>query len=542
MPPPDRVQTVAPSFVVTTPSRFPQLADYDSVNHRHRPEYVHPKSYRIHVSDRPALTRGDHHDDREPAQHRPGHPDEHPQRPHVYRVNGEHTTGWRFSLSGNLSGEQQLGPQRPTVVRNGRRTLPSMSGQFLVRPEQDAWEFTFDVPGPGSYTVTAERMNGTRVVSTHSNVFQLRDLLVVSIGDSIASGQGNPDTDGKPEGFHHTFSPEDLIPGVLVARLAKELAEYGAEQLVEHLPQIARAAEAEIDMAPPPVWQEPLAYRSLRSGAALAAKRCENIRAGTTVTFLGFGRTDAEIRNGLIDPRKKDGRSRDGWVGDRGQLQEVRDTVGDRRIDALIIQIGMNDIGVSTNLRQLVVGDLTAPGSDSAEHRTANRKAVEEQARGRISGLLASFRLLAEEVAVLKPRQVYLVEYPSGLFDDATGEIKRGCEVFSGPSLDLSRQDAVVVQEVVDGVNAELQKAAHDHGWIYVSGVSAAFRRHGYCTAPAIRYFVTCTDSLTRQGDTEGSVHPNGRGHEVIAAAVAARLQRFTVAPRPEFAPPSIHT
>jgi hypothetical protein len=222
MPPHPRTETIAASFVVTTSSRFPELTDYDSRNHHYRPEYVRPPTYQIHVSDRPALTRVDHQDDGEPEQRRPGHPDEPVRRPNIYQVDGEHTTGWRFSLSGNLTGEVQLGPRRPTVVRSGQKPLRSGAGSFLIRPEQDAWEWTFDVPGPGTYTITAERMNGARAISAHTTPFHLQDFLVVSIGDSIASGQGNPDTDGKPAGFHHHFSLSDAIPGVLVTRLAQE--------------------------------------------------------------------------------------------------------------------------------------------------------------------------------------------------------------------------------------------------------------------------------------------------------------------------------
>src|SRR4051812_23940288 len=103
-------------------------------------------------------------------------------------------------------------------------------------------------------------------------------------------------------------------------------------------------------MDPDPVWLEPRAYRSLRSGHAHAARLLEDRAKGTVVTFLPFGRTGSEIENGLLGPRRTGGHSDDGWIGDIGQVQEVARTLGKRQIDALLIYIGVNDMGGAARL------------------------------------------------------------------------------------------------------------------------------------------------------------------------------------------------
>jgi hypothetical protein len=359
----------------------------------------------------------------------------------------------------------------------------------------------------------------------------LEDLLVVSIGDSAASGQGNPDVPGSPEGFD-IDAPWWVwfIPGAALYLITKEAFDWASNQLKRNLTTISRAGGLTIDMDPKPVWLEPFAYRSLRSGHAHAAKLIEDRAKGTVVTFLPFGRTGSEIPEGLIGPRTSNGRRIDQWVGNVGQIEEVARTVGTRQIDALLIYIGVNDMGVAASLKELVAGDSPILGSGDP---TQTRLRVKAEGERKLAELPSKFRDLADALKVLNVRQVYLTEYPTGLFDDKNGNDAAGCGLFSGPQLNLSRRDAELIKDLAEQLNKVLKNAAKEHGWVYVSGVATAFKGHGYCTGGR-RYFVQAEESLVLQGDTEGTIHPNPVGHTKVAALVAKSVQKNTVdAPRP---------
>ena len=524
---------VKPRFAVEAVSRHPRLGiDYNPVTHVFTDAYVSPRSYAITVEDFPGKTLAI--DNSEPEQQRPGSGIHHPRLPDVYRLDcPAGTTGWRFSITGQPDREFPVGPRPPRFTARAATRLVTTQGVFHEDRDDNVWNWRINVPGPGTYTVTAERMSGATVSKTTTAELVVEDWLVVSIGDSAASGEGNPDVPGTPEGFDPDLSFWDLfVPVLALYKLTKAALNWAKDQIAAHVPQIARHGEWHTDMDPNPVWLEPNAHRSLRSGHAFAARLLENRSKGRVVTFLPFGRTGAEIPNGLIGPRTKNGRQIDGWIGNIGEITEVHNTVGHRRIDALLIYIGIDDIGVASTLTNLVQGDNAILGQGDA---TQARLKARDAATAFLAKLPARFDVLATALAVLNVGQVYLTEYPTGLFDDIHGAPVRGCEVFSGPQLDLSLRDAELVKELAEKLNKAISEAADKHHWIYVTGIAAAFRGHGYCTPDGHRYFWQCSESLVTQGDTEGTVHPNDLGHRAIGQAVAASALKNTIRPgRPD--------
>jgi hypothetical protein len=68
------------------------------------------------------------------------------------------------------------------------------------------------------FVKTVRRFSG----SFREALQELRDLLVVSIGDSAASGQGNPDIPGSPEGFDPDIAWwEVFFPPLVLYELSK---------------------------------------------------------------------------------------------------------------------------------------------------------------------------------------------------------------------------------------------------------------------------------------------------------------------------------
>jgi hypothetical protein len=369
-------------------------------------------------------------------------------------------------------------------------------------------------------------MSGATVNETNTATLTLEDYLVVSIGDSAASGEGNPDVWGTPAGFYEHSWWEYFVPAYNVYVLSQDAIDAGKTILGQAEPQIARAGTFTIDMDPEPVWLEKEAHRSLTSGHAYAAQLLEDPQAGRVVTFLPFGRTGSEIPFGLIGPRTSGSRIIDSWAGNLGQIDEVKNTIGTRRIDALLIYIGVNDIGVANTLSNLVVGDAPIIGQGSPDQA---RQYARDVALARLQELPKRFDDLAALLTVLNVGQVYLTEYPTGLFDDVYGNPAAGCELFEGLFLTLDLQDAELVTFLANQLNMVLAQVATKHNWIYVTGVDQRLRRNGYCTPLDRRAFVQCTESLLIQGDTEGTIHPNWRGHKAIGEVVAASVVNNTI-------------
>ena len=60
-----------------------------------------------------------------------------------------------------------------------------------------------------------------------------------------------------------------------------------------------------------------------------------------------------------------------------------------------------------------------------------------------------------------------------------------------------------------------MKAATQAHGSTLVDGIYQGFAKHGYCADD--NYLVRLQESFLRQGNKEGTVHPNVRGHAVYA-------------------------
>ncbi|NBB93715.1 MAG: hypothetical protein GVY32_11160 [Gammaproteobacteria bacterium] len=403
------------------------------------------------------------------------------------------------------------------IVRQGSR---------VIRGTPNQWSTTLEEPGQYEISLTLERDRGSP-----SNVreWTLRDLLVVSIGDSYASGQGNPDTPGKPAGFDPDIGFFDFLnPIGLLLELTDEAVDWGWDRTKELFTTLSLGAEAEIDMDPEPVWFEPKAYRSLRAGPAGAARLIGQQKGseGVAITFVSFARTGSTVRGGLLGPRP----NKDDWIGRVGQVEEMRRTLGDRPIDALLVSIGGNDAGFADHLSGLVSGDF------KPLFNIGNDDDLRREVRSRVASSLDDLRFedlpaLAEALSQFEIGQVYLTEYPEAQFERAPGRIGEGCGVFHSQffDADITRKDAELFQWAARRLNSRLQAFAErpENAWAFVEGVAAGFAGQGYCSDPGM--FRSAEGSLVTQGDFLGTMHPNERGQAVYARAIAEAVIRHSV-------------
>jgi lysophospholipase L1-like esterase len=327
--------------------------------------------------------------------------------------------------------------------------------------------FRHRFPTEGGYTVGLSAEVGARRL-TDSRRIAVQDLLIVSIGDSVASGEGAPEDGG---------------------------------------------------------WQSERCHRSALAGPALAARRIEEADPHTSVTFVHLACSGAEVRRGLLG-------GYEGAVPPDGepplppQVEELERVAHRRKVDAVLLSIGANDIHFSEFVA-FCANPLRVAGDCFARTYTKlggdGTKSAAQVATEFVEELPELYGELAAALPKsISPSQVHIVEY----FDptrDADGE---PC----GHILDIRRPNVVRAEQLLfEPLNAAVTRAAEQYHWDEVGGVSALFRGHGYC-AHDERWVSSLLDSLRRlgglRGRHRGTLHPNERGYEETSKLIAANLER----------------
>jgi hypothetical protein len=324
-------------------------------------------------------------------------------------------------------------------------------------------------------TLTVRAANG-KVARAAAGERRFRDLVVVALGDSYVSGEGNP----------------DKTSGIASGR-----------------------------------WSDRQCHRSKGSWAMRAARRFED--ANTAVTFLNFACSGATVDNVLSGYK-----GMQVFTGDNrlpSQLVAARDALGapfatgSRPVHTVLMSVGVNDVEFSYILRECAsfnAGDgfhMDLPGLGALTDEPCSTAGLTRYVRNGISQLRESYdRLEAGLAANLKARSVRFVEYPSRIMTNG-GDNHTGCGALNG----ISSGEAHWITDRGDELNAAMAAGAARNGWTYVSGIRDAFRRHGYCarTAPWFRSF---SASLERQGNKDGTAHPLGTGHSKIGEIVATTI------------------
>lgn len=302
----------------------------------------------------------------------------------------------------------------------------------------------------------------------------LSDHLVFSIGDSVASGEGNPDA--------------------RVGPLRKA------------------------------VWQNRRCHRSLRSGQALAASGV----LGGQDRYISLACSGGRIDVGLLGPYR-------GVEPDLAntleppQIERMAGLAEGRTIDAVMLSVGANDIGFSKIVKFCAIVtrcwrrrfDPALPLTEQYRARRPLAVSVPEQ----IAGLADGYRRIDESLPdALAAERVLIVEY----FDATSGPGGRPCAFLGG----VDRAESAWAREhALRALNERIRASAEELGWTLVQGVDEAFRGHGIC-AGVERWVQTLDESLNEQGSgLLGTLHPNPAGHRATAALIAPALAPLVAGP-----------
>ena len=229
------------------------------------------------------------------------------------------------------------------------------------------------LPALGQYRVDVTvhtALGGSAPLSTVVNV---RDFLIVSIGDSLASGEGVPDERG-------------------IYALGRE---FKAVQ-----------------------WKDRRCHRSARSGPALAARAIEHKSQHSSVTFVSFACSGADLKHlyntlypgaeqpaGTPEPDCR--RTPSKCLSP--QILDVRGLVGpgrpaERPIDALLVTGGINDLRFSTIIRACAKNNNLRRGHTDCVTGFAASKSVDTELPKRYDRLAAAVRTNLPNV-----REVYIM-------------------------------------------------------------------------------------------------------------------------------------
>lgn len=454
----------------------------------------------------------------------------------------------------------------------------------------------------GKYTVTLQAAYEKHVES-HTESVHVEDLLIVQLGDSFASGEGAPEArlassisvappynnqhytsaarqlvdalnlpeathvlwadDGRPYSTQVSESTRLLVLGSTPTRVTIRLAHPRYEEFSEEHRRHYRA------------------HRSSFAAGSQFALQVEQERRGS-VTFVNLAASGARTDVGLMASYEGVRKERffDPAVQLPGQLVQLKDLVGARKIDVLLISIGGNDAGFANALAALIAHE-NEPAPEVFGRAYLNLYEIETAVKSGkwadienqmgpfafvfswsnilgMDSLQHQYQLMKETMQTLEldVAQVYVSHYPQlgknlvpdvtvampGAFADV--EIEGGlryCDYvldavapktawgMIDADSEISRGELKwATAHLLSPLNALLSTAAGQNGWTAVDGMVTLSEPHGLCAdAPYAPQTYSPSHPVALRSDSiryfrrgqEGGALQNKKPHESTLVA-----------------------
>lgn len=375
-----------------------------------------------------------------------------------------------------------------------------------------AAEVAIDIPYPRGARVAAVSQGGP---SSEVDI-KVRDLLIVSMGDSFASGEGNPD---KPVRFtrgrvvNYGAEPTSMEGWSLAGYPAREGAttDQGTSE--------QRYASGSAG------WLHRGCHRSLysqhvRMALHVAISEPKQQRA---VTYIGVACTGARIPYGLFGGWSGVTSAGKDWdvsvpqvsaisraicagatqpaapfsldlshdyvppdAGPPGHVQ-VCPRERARSIDLVLLSVGGNDVGFSRLVAKASLKDDAILDAGAAAFVSVKPKLTVKEATELLPKLDANYRQVARAIRdvlhVQDARRVVLTAYPPLAFDEHAQPCRS-----NSPGMDVTAlfgidaEAAARAERFVDtGLLPVMSSSARALGWTYVDEQRSAYRAHGVC-------------------------------------------------------------
>ena len=413
----------------------------------------------------------------------------------------------------------------------------------------------------GTYNVTLKVSDAGNNTASITKQVIVQDWLIVATGDDWASGEGNPDVPSALwndyQSFLATISPMTIA----------ELYEKRNDPAYMPLWQTYLSLNA----SPLAGWTDTLCHRSQNSGFVLAGKDIASCDNKTSVTFVHLACSGAIVARGLTFPYQ--------GVGKLGffdysycdthsdcippQIEQARQLVGSREIDAMLTSIGANDVYLFPliygllwypesehwplggpidpyTLVEELCGDLPVSfQSDCAMlilWQYATNTLMEPAVQfyyDKMPLLPFYYAFLDAEIRLhlhLPADRIYITELPditkdeNGNYCCSDGPVPRCSHnpfvMMPEWSYDeMAWADMTVTRTVNTNIHANTAK-----GWNVITGIYDDFYGHGYCSADS--YLTKYHEAWMQQGVAElGFFEPNSKGYEVYRNRIAAALR-----------------
>ncbi len=336
---------------------------------------------------------------------------------------------------------------------------------------------------------------------------RVRDLLIVGLGDSFGSGEGNPDM---PAEFSETQRYKNLYP-----------------------------RRKNNDASGSALWTDELCHRSLYGHQLRAALQIAVENQQSAVTFLGYACSGAGIEEGILGPQEYvesvsttraelsngtgappsrflSGDSKDAQI--RWLLKElckVKPEEDDglwicpgnqfrRSVDYLFLSIGGNDVGFRNVVAWATLREGTSAtlakffgATVSAKQFAGNMKDILPGAYARLAKAIERAVPLDADGQGFDASHVILTAYPDMLVDE-TGQIctaggteddeedrfpaNQSLDAFSS-WLATTGGRLNAVHEQLATLNRRMKDLSGDHGWTFAGRVygDQVFQGHGFC-------------------------------------------------------------
>jgi len=412
------------------------------------------------------------------------------------------------SIAGTLR-SKNLQPARPLVDwGDGTAPTPALFANCSVISSR----MNCDVLGThvyesvGEYTISISfslLFGGAQTLTTTATVGEASGLVIVSIGDSVASGEGNPVTPTTDEPAQWDDVPSNTPPYTVDGKQC---------------------------------------HRSSLAGPALAAAR---VMEGSEATFIHQACSGGTLSD-LID-----------------QLWDARSHLS--RIDVLLMSGGANNIagGFGSVITKCIDPlpnhscsddpDFAAELSSSFEALPDDYVALDLAIRclkdDGDGNLVADDRCTSQDQI---PSLVVITEY----FDptrDRNGDFPSHLVSTSCVGHAIAPKEwEFLYDHMVVPLNQAVADAAQTYGWVLVTGIADAFREHGYCAGAGPvgvlgdGWVVKLPESVLNQSDLDpvvfpicylqdagcdadisGTGHPNNEGQEVYGDGIYDAIVSF---------------
>jgi 1-phosphatidylinositol phosphodiesterase len=418
----------------------------------------------------------------------------------------------------------------------------------------------------GDWSTTVTEKVGNSVVRSATIMVNVKDTLIVAIGDSYGSGEGCPEIPAE-------FKVDDTYLGrynfeKLVAADLNTLGFVDFPAVYDFSPVVpemwARSTDANMTL------ESRLAHRSTHAYSARYAMAVEEADPHSSVTYVSVAQSGAVVSE-LINTRNTS--ADDGVTLMPVQLEELKRIVGNRKIDTLLISIGGNDVGFGPLLGKLLNSPVAfaGPGQPTenfldpvslvpryaanavnptglfdwrpnALKNVINGNFTANNAEGIASDIFSylnnnlptdpvsalwftlAFNGISGELVKLSNSYTRLNQYLSDNFNigriaiteypDINRVNVRGSDgkpvPWWGPGVtDLAPGATVNPSEgllatklFAEPLNRTVSDSAAINNWLYVGGVSDVFAGHGYGAPKDTRWIVTARESLIREGST----------------------------------------